>query len=129
MNYHIKPFLKAKGYNLSKLASLMDMSFQKFDHHVRPKQDLSFNFEFFKFKIKYIVEYMKEITQIETRVSNKFVVLFSCIILFIIYFTIQDCNLIIWILNLLNIFQKSNNSCTPVEFQNETFHTVYYLIK
>jgi len=44
MNYHIKPFLKGKGYNLSKLASLMDMSFQKFDHHVRPKEDLSFNF-------------------------------------------------------------------------------------
>ena len=44
MNYNIKPFLKTKGYNLSKLASMMDMSFQKFDHHIRPKQDLSFNF-------------------------------------------------------------------------------------
>ena len=44
MKYHIKPFLKGKGYNLSKLASLMDMSFQKFDHHIRPKEDLSFNF-------------------------------------------------------------------------------------
>ena len=44
MNYNIKPFLKEKGYNLSKLASMMNMSFQKFDHHIRPKEDLSFNF-------------------------------------------------------------------------------------
>lgn len=42
--YHIKPYLKDKGFNLSKLASKMDMSFQKFDHHIRPKDDLSFNF-------------------------------------------------------------------------------------
>ena len=42
--YHIKPYLKDKGFNLSKLASKMDMSFQKFDHHIRPKEDLSFNF-------------------------------------------------------------------------------------
>jgi len=42
--YHIKPYLKDKGFNLSKLASKMNMSFQKFDHHIRPKDDLSFNF-------------------------------------------------------------------------------------
>jgi len=42
--YHIKPYLKDKGFNLSKLASKMGMSFQKFDHHIRPKDDLSFNF-------------------------------------------------------------------------------------
>lgn len=42
--YHIKPYLKDKGFNLSKLASKMNMSFQKFDHHIRPKEDLSFNF-------------------------------------------------------------------------------------
>ena len=38
MNYNIKPFLKEKGYNLSKLASMMNMSFQKFDHHIRQKR-------------------------------------------------------------------------------------------
>jgi len=42
--YHIKPYLKSKGYNLSKLAKMMGMSFQKFDHHIRPKDDLSYNF-------------------------------------------------------------------------------------
>tara|TARA_Y100001937_G_scaffold65444_1_gene89509 strand:- start:140 stop:418 length:279 start_codon:yes stop_codon:yes gene_type:complete len=42
--YHIKPYLKSKGYNLSKLAKMMGMSFQKFDHHIRPKEDLSYNF-------------------------------------------------------------------------------------
>lgn len=42
--YHIKPYLKEKGYNLSRLAKMMDMSFQKFDHHIRSKDDLSFNF-------------------------------------------------------------------------------------
>ena len=42
--YHIKPYLKEKGYNLSRLAKMMNMSFQKFDHHIRQKEDLSFNF-------------------------------------------------------------------------------------
>jgi plasmid maintenance system antidote protein VapI len=42
--YHIKPYLKSKGYNLSRLAKMMGMSFQKFDHHIREKEDLSFNF-------------------------------------------------------------------------------------
>jgi hypothetical protein len=42
--YHIKPYLKDKGYNLSKLAQKLDMSFQTFDHHVKRKKDLSFNF-------------------------------------------------------------------------------------
>ncbi len=42
--YHIKPYLKSKGYNLAKLAKMMGMSFQKFDHHIRPKDDLSYNF-------------------------------------------------------------------------------------
>jgi|TARA_B100001113_G_C20689662_1_gene440185 hypothetical protein len=42
--YHIKPYLRNKGYNLSKLAKKMNMSFQKFDHHIRPKEDLSYNF-------------------------------------------------------------------------------------
>ena len=42
--YHIKPYLKEKGYNLSKLAEKLEMSFQKFDHHIKPKEDLSYNF-------------------------------------------------------------------------------------
>lgn len=42
--YHIKPYLKKRGFNLSALASSMDMSFQRFDHHIREKDDLSFNF-------------------------------------------------------------------------------------
>ena len=42
--YHIKPYLRKKGYNLSSLASAMDMSFQRFDHHIKPKEDLSYNF-------------------------------------------------------------------------------------
>jgi len=42
--YHIKPYLKDKGYNLTKLAEKLDMSFQKFDHHIKPKDDLSYNF-------------------------------------------------------------------------------------
>jgi len=42
--YHIKPYLKDKGYNLSKLAEKLDMSFQTFDHHIKRKKDLSFNF-------------------------------------------------------------------------------------
>ena len=42
--YHIKPYLKDKGYNLSKLAEKLNMSFQKFDHHIKPKDDLSYNF-------------------------------------------------------------------------------------
>tara|TARA_R100000908_G_C3643263_1_gene78478 strand:+ start:137 stop:370 length:234 start_codon:yes stop_codon:yes gene_type:complete len=42
--YHIKPYLKDKGYNLTKLAEKLNMSFQKFDHHIKPKDDLSYNF-------------------------------------------------------------------------------------
>jgi DNA-binding Xre family transcriptional regulator len=42
--YHIKPFLRKRGYNLSSLASTMGMTFQRFDHHIKPKDDLSFNF-------------------------------------------------------------------------------------
>lgn len=42
--YHIKPYLRRKGYNLSALAKTMGMSFQRFDHHIKPKEDLSFNF-------------------------------------------------------------------------------------
>lgn len=44
MKYHIKEYLKNRGYNLSALAKSMDMSFQKFDHHIKPKADLSYNF-------------------------------------------------------------------------------------
>lgn len=42
--YHIKPYLKRRGFNLSALASSMNMSFQRFDHHIKPKDDLSYNF-------------------------------------------------------------------------------------
>jgi plasmid maintenance system antidote protein VapI len=42
--YHIKPFLRKRGYNLSSLASAMGMTFQRFDHHIKPKDDLSYNF-------------------------------------------------------------------------------------
>jgi len=42
--YHIKPYLKKRGFNITALASKMDMSFQRFDHHIKPKDDLSFNF-------------------------------------------------------------------------------------
>lgn len=42
--YHIKPYLKKRGFNLSALATSMGMSFQRFDHHIKPKEDLSFNF-------------------------------------------------------------------------------------
>lgn len=42
--YHIKPFLRKRGYNLSSLATAMDMSFQRFDHHIKLKEDLSYNF-------------------------------------------------------------------------------------
>lgn len=44
--YHIKPYLKRRGFNLSALANAMGMSFQRFDHHIKPKEDLSFNFVF-----------------------------------------------------------------------------------
>lgn len=44
--YHIKPYLKKRGFNLSALANAMGMSFQRFDHHIKPKEDLSFNFVF-----------------------------------------------------------------------------------
>jgi len=42
--YHIKPYLKQRGFNLSALATSMGMSFQRFDHHIKPKEDLSLNF-------------------------------------------------------------------------------------
>lgn len=42
--YHIKPYLKKRGFNLSALATTMGMSFQRFDHHIKPKEDLSYNF-------------------------------------------------------------------------------------
>ena len=42
--YNIKPILKERGYNLSKLAKKLDMSFQRFDHHIKKKDDLSYNF-------------------------------------------------------------------------------------
>jgi plasmid maintenance system antidote protein VapI len=42
--YHIKPYLRERGFNLSALANSMGMSFQRFDHHIKPKDDLSFNF-------------------------------------------------------------------------------------
>jgi antitoxin component HigA of HigAB toxin-antitoxin module len=42
--YHIKPYLRKRGFNLSALAKSMGMSFQRFDHHLKPKDDLSLNF-------------------------------------------------------------------------------------
>ena len=42
--YHIKPYLKAKGYNLSSIATSLGMSFQRFDHHIKIREDLSYNF-------------------------------------------------------------------------------------
>ena len=44
IRYHIKPFLKSKGYNLSSIATSMGMSFQRFDHHIKVREDLSYNF-------------------------------------------------------------------------------------
>jgi antitoxin component HigA of HigAB toxin-antitoxin module len=44
MTYHIKPYLRNRGFNLSALAKTMGMSFQRFDHHLKPKDDLSLNF-------------------------------------------------------------------------------------
>lgn len=44
MKYHIKEYLKNRGYNLSALAKSMDMSFQRFDHHIKEREDLSYNF-------------------------------------------------------------------------------------
>lgn len=44
MIYHIKPYLRKRGFNLSALAKTMGMSFQRFDHHIKPKDDLSLNF-------------------------------------------------------------------------------------
>ncbi len=43
MKYHIKPYLKETGFNLSSLAKKLGMSFQKFDHHIKLKDDLSLN--------------------------------------------------------------------------------------
>jgi len=42
--YHIKPYLRQRGFNLSALAKTLGMSFQRFDHHIKPKEDLSLNF-------------------------------------------------------------------------------------
>ena len=42
--YHIKAYLRERGFNLSSLAQSMGMSFQRFDHHIKPKSDLSLNF-------------------------------------------------------------------------------------
>jgi hypothetical protein len=42
--YHIKPYLRKRGFNLSALAKTLGMSFQRFDHHIKPKEDLSLNF-------------------------------------------------------------------------------------
>lgn len=44
IRYHLKPFLKSKGYNLSSIATSMGMSFQRFDHHIKLREDLSYNF-------------------------------------------------------------------------------------
>lgn len=44
MTYHIKPYLRKRGFNLSALAKTLGMSFQRFDHHIKPKEDLSLNF-------------------------------------------------------------------------------------
>jgi transcriptional regulator with XRE-family HTH domain len=44
MTYHIKPYLRKRGFNLSALAKTLGMSFQRFDHHIKPKDDLSLNF-------------------------------------------------------------------------------------
>lgn len=43
MKYHIKPYLKKQGYNLSSLARKLEMSFQRFDHHIKPTTNLSLN--------------------------------------------------------------------------------------
>ena len=42
--YHIKPYLKSRGFNLSALAKSMNMSFQRFDHYIKSRKDLSYNF-------------------------------------------------------------------------------------
>ncbi len=44
MTYHIKPYLRQRGFNLSALAKTLGMSFQRFDYHIKPKEDLSLNF-------------------------------------------------------------------------------------
>jgi hypothetical protein len=44
MTYHIKPYLRKRGFNLSALAKTLGMSFQRFDYHIKPKEDLSLNF-------------------------------------------------------------------------------------
>ncbi len=43
MKYHIKPYLKSKAYNLTELAKKFGMTFQRFDHHIKPKNNLSLN--------------------------------------------------------------------------------------
>ena len=43
MKYHIKPYLKKQGYNLSSMARKLEMSFQRFDHHIKPTKNLSLN--------------------------------------------------------------------------------------
>lgn len=44
MTYYIKPYLRKRGFNLSALAKTLGMSFQRFDHHIKKKDDLSLNF-------------------------------------------------------------------------------------
>jgi transcriptional regulator with XRE-family HTH domain len=41
--YHIKPYLKKRGFNLSYLAKQVGMTFQRFDHHIKEKDNLSMN--------------------------------------------------------------------------------------
>ena len=43
MKYQIKPYLKSKAYNLTELAKKFGMTFQRFDHHIKPKNNLSLN--------------------------------------------------------------------------------------
>ena len=43
MKYHIKPFLKSKSINLTSMAKQIGMSFQRFDHHIKLKNNLSLN--------------------------------------------------------------------------------------
>ncbi len=43
MKYHIKPYLKKRSINLSSLAKQIGMSFQRLDHHIKLKENLSLN--------------------------------------------------------------------------------------
>jgi hypothetical protein len=42
--YHIKPYLRERKFNIAGLAKTMEMSPQKFNHHLMLKKDLSLNF-------------------------------------------------------------------------------------